>query len=816
MKHVQNIEGAPAVTVAWRAPFALGPTNVAPVEVGRTIAEIIAALEGLPDDFGRRGVVCINGEEVDRRYWRRVRPKIGTVERPVSLTLHWPPRGGGGGRGAGKTAITLVAAIALAAVTAGIGSGAILAGTSAAIGSALGTSAAVGAAILSASVGIAGSLAIAALSPPPAVTRQRSSQETALGPASISGNVIGRGTPLPRVVGTSKVYPPLAGSPVIELVDEDEYAEAAFVLAGPHYLEDIRVGEAQIEDTEDVQYEVYEGWQDDPAVGLCRRQGFLDNPGVELSTQLVDPDNQSRLKYPSDPARCLPVWHGLATRPSPDEVWIHFLLPAGLGENGDPTDDKCVPLRLQIRRRGSSTWINLPEIHLSGRQLAQIRRAVLLKWAGEPETIPAVPIRSGWVAAYKSVPGQVGLGSTGPWVANAYFSGGAGADGLYSGVEGSTNVRHTYLYANRVEFYLDAGTFPKGIYEIRIKRGAPYDASTLNKATYEYSGTVRDFFGHLSGAIPMTRENIADQMYIARFQSIWNEELLPKRGQSVIAVKVRNRTVDSLSVLASGYVRDWDGTGWDDWVTTSNPAPHYRDVMIGRQNLDPIPEDLIDDAGLVAWRQRCSDDGLTCDAVFEGASIAEVLDIIASCGYARRYQADLWGVIEDYDRSAETPVQLFSSRNAWNIRWERGFPRLPDGLRVSWRDALAAFAEAETIVYRDEGGVGQGGRFEAIAYQGLIEEEAVVRRARFDLRQADLRSTFYSFDCPPLALVARRGDLIALQHDTLHRQTGTARVVRKILSSDDSEIVGLELDSTITAGESGTTWWGMTDFWNNK
>lgn len=819
MKHVTVPAGAPCVTVAWRAPFSLEAPQVSAVPAGATVAEIVAAQPGLPEAFDARGVVALNGHLLERAHWHRIRPRAGTRERPVVLTLHLPPRGGGQGGSAGKTAMALVAAIALTAVTAGVASGAILGGASAALAGAFGISTSVAAAGLAGTIGIVGSLAIAALTPAPAVPRASGGADDAKGPASIAGNVLAPGASLPRVVGTALVYPALAGDPIIELVDDDEYATAAVVLAGPHAWDAIRIGDALIEEADDVTWAALEGWPDDPDIDWLGRQGKLEAPNVELSAHIVNPDDQDALRYPDRPETCLPVWHQVASRKAPDEIWLHLLLPTGLGEPGDPSDDKAVPLRIQIRRRGDADWISLPEVHLSGRKPSPVRRAILIRWAPAPESIPGVPQRSGWVAAFKAVPAQVGAGGLGPWAAHASFSAGAGADALYSGVEGSTNVRNCILRDNRVEFFLDSGVFPKGIYEVRLKRGAAYDASTFTKSSYTYGGNVLDFFGHQAGAIPMSRENIADQMMVSRLQSIWREPLLPAKGQAVIAVRARNRAIESISAIASGYVRDWDGSAWSDWTTTSNPAPHYRDVLVGPQNLDPLPADLLDEAGLVAWRQRCIDDGLTCDAVFEGGGLAEVLDIIASCGYARRYHADLWGVIQDYDRSGEGIVQLVSSRVAWDIRWERAFPRLPDGLRVSYRDAAADYAEAEAIVYRDGYEGGAGGRFEGVAYQGLVAEADVRARALFDLRQAELRGTFYRFTCPPLFLVARRGSLIGLQHDTLHRPAGAARLKRKVLSEDASEIVALELDSEVPVATEGGVWdvadvWAVASVWD--
>src|SRR5690606_2115731 len=127
-------------------------------------------------------------------------------------------------------------------------------------------------------------------------------------------------------------------------------------------------------------------------------------------------------------------------------------------------------------------------------------------------------------------------------------------------------------------------------------------------------------------------------------------------GLALIAIRATNRQIDNLRVKASGYVRDWDGDGWDTWTTTSNPAAHFKDVLDGLLAAEPIAPELIDNDSLVEWRQACIDAGYTCDMIAEGSGVADVLTTVAGCGYARPRMSETWGVIRDYDRSGEEPV----------------------------------------------------------------------------------------------------------------------------------------------------------------
>jgi hypothetical protein len=298
-----------------------------------------------------------------------------------------------------------------------------------------------------------------------------------------------------------------------------------------------------------------------------------------------------------------------------------------------------------------------------------------------------------------------------------------------------------------------------------------------------------------TAVIPATRKGLAESVYLMRVVSIWNEHPLPQAGLATIAIRARNRRVENVSTIASSYVKDWDGTGWNTWSTTSNPAAHYVDVLCGRQNLDPLPDDLRDDAGLVEWRTLCATNSWTVDAVVDDMRTQDVLQLIASCGYARPYQSEIYGVTIDRDTSAETPVQVFSPRNMRDFRWERAFARLPDGFVVGYRDAADDYNDVQTIVYREGYSGGDTGILESVNYAGLVDEEKVRTRAKFDLDQSTDRSIFYHFDAPIEAIVCRRGSLVGLQHDVLAKRTGSARIKRKVLSG--SNITGLVLDSTV-------------------
>ncbi|MFG1343205.1 phage tail protein [Xanthobacter autotrophicus] len=775
---------------------------------------MIAVTPNLPAEFWQRGEVRICDHVILRERWHVVRPKPGTQYAPVYVTLHLAPLGGGGsgsGSGSGgsssKSIIGIVAALALTVATAGIAGGFL--GTALSI-SALGAGS-FGAAALAAGVGLAGSLAVSALTAAPTKADAASSSADGSdkrGSASADGNVVEPGGALPRVIGTRRVFPPFVNDAYYEVIDGDEYVTVLCALAGPHALDEVRVGDALASESDDIESETREGWDDDTPITLVTRQCRNTGTSLQLSEHALDPESFWYLAHQSTPSQDLPAWHTVTTRRAPDKASIFLQFPAGIYDSDGPDAWFMVPLRLRIRRRGDASWINLPEVWVCSRKADRVSSVVALDWGTEP-SLGGVPDNRGFVMAWRSVPTQTATPSgTGGWTAHSYF----GASGsIYRDTTnaGSSGVLHTHMSRDAATFYLDPATFPPGLYDIQIMRGVAIDRRWLS-GLYRYGAPgggggggggpdpIYDFFGYFTEGgggkrIPSTVENRYSTCYLVRCQSEWDEHPVQGVGDALIAVRARNRQIPPISALASGYVQDWDGTAWTDWTVTSNPAPHYRAVLSGPLNADPLPEALIDDATPLDWRDRCDAQDYRGDTIVQGERVQDILTTIAACGYARPYQSETWGVVMDRDSSAETPVQVFSPRNMRGSRFERAFSRLPDGFRVAYRSVDEDFSEQQMVVYRS--GVTSGDNLEGVTYDGLVREADVAARAAFDLKQAVLRSTFYYGEAAAEAIICRRGDLVGVTHDILSRQVGSARVVSKILSG--GTITGLVLDGAV-------------------
>jgi hypothetical protein len=800
---LSQIQERGEVLAIWREPFALGSPHVEAWRPGLNICEIIDKMSCLPVDFKQRGEVHINGQFIPREMWASVRPKATSVKKPIGVTFHLPLQGGDDGGGGSKSIFALIAALALTIVTAGI-SGGILApylGASFAAGK-------LGAIMLAAGVSLVGGLLINGFVSTPVKSARNEEQGGAtLGTASLNGNVLEPNAAIPRVIGTRRIFPPFLFEPITEYIGQDEYVFGVLGLAGPHKIEDIRIGEsvATIDENDaDIQIETSEGLADSEKLQILNRYGRTFSINTEMTVHGTKPDDLSVFVPP------LPVFHATSTADDPDETWLHLFL-VGLILQEENTKNLRIPFRIRMRLRGDTEWRYLPELHFMDRTQSQRRMQIKFIFGSEYSlTLPEPPITRGFIEARKSVPAQnvdpIGV----VWNADSYFSAGSGNDNYILGTATTTKVKNVVLETDTAYFYLSEASWPRGIYDIEIKRGSAFKDEDYETATYEYENNIIDFFGLQNGGLlPLSRAGLLDRVNIVRTVNIKSLPPVNQKNLALISVQARNRSVNNISVKASGYVNDYDEATekWDDLKITSNPAPHYRDILSGILNLDPLPDEMRDEQSLIDWRDVCEAQGLTCDMIAEGTGLSELLRIVASCGYARPYQSEVWGVVRDYDRSAEGPIQVFSSRNINNFSWRKAFPRLPAGLRINFRDERYEYSGKQSVVYRN-GASENDQRIEQVTYEGLTSLEKCIERAKRDLKQGQYRSVLYSFTTGVAAINCRMGSLVAVNHDIIQKRYGSARIASVNLSG--ASVIGITLDETFEI-KNYTDWLAKTN-----
>lgn len=796
----------PRLLLMWQAPFSK-EKHIEALQEGATLSEIMSRTPGLPADFKDVGVILLGDNVIPRSKWNRVRPRAGK-EDPNWVHFYYPIRKGGGG-GAGKAILGVAAAVGLTLVTSGIAGGALA--TSGGLFAAGSTSAKV----LSAAVGLAGSLAISALTPPPSVPKAEDERKQRF--SGFSGNVLEPGGIVPWVIGQMRVEPPAACYPLVELVGDDtETAEIVLLYGGPVEWSDIRVDDVDAGRIEKLSIETREGRPSDTATTNVTRYSNQKEVRLLMTEFEVKQDDPILLSNQSSPADASPVWHGLTTDANGDEFWINISCPQGIMDQGGASSAEkfcALPLRIRFRERGSGTWINGPEFHIGSRQGAPSKYCIKLKWETAPSMVkPRADL--GFIQAFTKVGSE--------WTADSYFWNGSGDRYIDDGNwDTTTGVRRITLKSYEAILHLAPGTFPKGVYEVEIIRGSIARVSGSGEpgpigspSNYVSDGfnpgggqgdTLFDFWTDGGDKkAPVDQADLLQTVYIERVATIWNEHPIQNPGEfAVISLKVKGRVLGTISALAKGLVNDLDGGDWDNLTTTSNPAPWMLYLLRGKVNYQKVHNDSVDYDGLEAWRTRCNNRGYQCNMEVKGLSIAEAARIVASCGYAQTYWNDKWGVVEDRDRSGESAVSLFSPRdiNDWNI--EKNTEVLPDHYIVKFINKDREYKADELLVYSLDNTEETTELPEVIEYIGLVTEEEVIARAQFDDQVARKRLARYSFKTGRKSLNKRRGDLIAANHDSIDMASGDARIVsitREDPEDDESDVIRVKLDAAVPQG----------------
>ena len=755
----------------YRPPFGQIAPRIQKLPEGLTLAELVPLMT-LPSIFEKHGTICLGGNEVPRGAWHLVRPKAVTGGIANAVTFHAPILGGGGGDD-GKNPLALIAAIGLTILTGFVAGGGLVGALGANF--AAGT---IGANLLAGGISLVGSLLLNSLSPPPTLGQGGADAEQTKRDASARGNILDPNGVVPRVIGQRRVFPSFLAEPLVTFDGDDEIVEAVYGLSGPHDLADIQIGAAPISDIEGLEVETRPGLPGDRRLSLLTRYARTEAVGQEIRGHRVSQDNGTLLDPDIDVSLAVPQSQLISTRRAPALHEMQIAFSQGLGRPSAPEDLVRVPLRIRIRLRGAATWRNLPELHYQGADFRALRATIRLVWRAPGNEAATAATSKGFVAAFSTTAAQSVAPASPAWVADSYFYSGSGGTFVNQNTLGTTGIRRVNLSRGVAEFILDPADFEPGRYEVEIKRGHTIRTAEFVDATYLYDDEARDFFSYFGqpGEISFGRDDLSDTLTFLRSVSIYNQSPVTTDDFALIAIRARNLNIERLSVNAAGLVPDWDGTGWTGLNITSNPAPHYRDVLVGSQNADPLPLGNLDNDGLLEWRTACATAGFTCKALFTDTSVGDVLGVIAACGYARPYQADIWGVVRDYDRSDESPVQLFTPRNSADFKWTKAFKGLPDGLRVTFDDEATDFEARQISVFR-RGITRDSGLMEQVRYEGVTTETAAIARAEYDLAQLEKRATFFSFDVAADALACRRGSLVGVIHDAVARNVGFGRVV---------------------------------------
>jgi hypothetical protein len=145
---------------------------------------------------------------------------------------------------------------------------------------------------------------------------------------------------------------------------------------------------------------------------------------------------------------------------------------------------------------------------------------------------------------------------------------------------------------------------------------------------------------------------------------------------------------------------------------TTNPASHYRDVLQSRANKLAVADSRLDLTGLQNWWIDNSTNNRNFNAILDRrGTVFDTLRTVVSFGRASFTMRDsLYSIVEDKPQT--TPIQHFTPRNSWGFKWTKGFPNLPQALKVRFVNPANNWQDDERIVYDDKPG--------GISYENVV------------------------------------------------------------------------------------------------
>ena len=749
--------------------------DVAP---GASLADIVVA-SGIRREWWAEHDVAIDGEIIAPANWPRVRPKPGKV-----ITIHPPRLQGGGGNSTAKNVITAVATIAIIAGAAFISGGALvpLFGSAFAAGT-------IGANLAAAGFGIAGQLALRALAPPPIAANNKNRSFKPETVAGITGNPIAPFDYLPRVLGSMKASPPFVAQPFTLLENQVVTAYAIVGLAGNHLIEDVEINGVAASEFPGVTIETQDGSDSVTDLALVTRCGFEQSGDALSEFDLVERSGELRqLADQSTPDNSVPQYHYFQTQGTADEAHLRLAFPAGLYKN---TEERAgCAFRIEFKLASSSAWIKGPEFHVSPTETfaKAFRQRVRLVWGA----IPGSAVPSSTDATFYAY-GYTGSASYN-WSAHSHFR----------NTGTSKPAKNVIIDRDGINIYLSGATFPKGVYDVRIKRSMAYTFSDFSTTAYTWNGNAAnaaffDYYINFSFRdVRIQQQRYVGSVQVEAFTTIRDTHPIgDKTGLTLIAIKAQKAKIDSISATFTSRAPTFNGIVWGSTpVPTSNPAALYRDVLLGSLNARPLASTMVDDVALGDAYLNCEAAGYVCSGVIQGYSVEQALQAIAAAAFGMPRQEEKWSILLERDTSGDDITQLLSPRLYRNLVIERSFEPVPHAIRAEFLNENFDYRADEEIVYRAGYDANSATLYSAIRYDLFTDPDLVTERAAFDLAQLQYRQNRYVLELDWAHLVSGRGTLVGLETNELATATGSAYITQVVVSGGN--ITGLVLDAPVT------------------
>ncbi len=701
-------------------PFDPGSVRTVATPSGETIEQVVR--RHVADPILRAHLVAeLDGIEVARDSWATTPVYEGDF-----LLLRVRPSGDDGAKI--LRTVLQIAVVALATWVTG-GAGGAMAAQSFWAGAAAAT------------VMVVGNLAINALIPPPQPDFSQPSLPSPTYSVDGARNQALPYRPMPVLFGEHRVFPPLQGVPVQEIVGDDVYLRYLLNL-GPmplaYDVADIKIGETPISEYSGVEYEI-RATPDDPPITLYR-----DDPFTEAVGTLLDGAG----------------WVSRTSQTETTELVAVFAFPQGLGQVDDKGRNKALSASVEMRYRptgSSEPWVYYRPTAPQGNSAAAAVGRDRLSWfVAEPDLVD-------WAG---NMPGGTASGS------------------------------HTVTRSDPGKPFRVAlrAAVPKGQYDVEVRRVDTAQGDGKQKFDRVEWGALRS----ISARDPMPLTGYA---YMAVYVKASDQlsgvvdaiNLVLKRKAPTLAAAIANAAEPDLSLVAA--------SDWTAETATRNPADNTLFLYRGGHTQRPLPDARIDWPAWTAFWIWNRDNNYSVDYVIDTEMTrAKAAQLLCATGRAR----PIWingklSVVIDGPR-LDGERQLFTPRSTRGFRVRKTFPGDVHALRINFTNREQGYREDEMLVFADgyseygevEGTVAAS-FYEQLQLPGVTDPEIVWRLGRFWLYTALLQTETVEFDVDVESVASRIGDLVAVQHDVMLVGLGSGRV--KSLTTDGSgDVTAITLD----------------------
>lgn len=746
------------------APF-IKPSQIV-VDPGSSVSKIVSHIlddVGIPNICRDNEVVVeIDGEYISKSEWDSMTPSENT-----RVNVYMPLRGGGGR----KSILRIIIGIALVALTVATGGGAsgLLAGYGA-------TFAAVGGALAAGVVGVAGQFLLNAIAP----IRPPKQSKTVDPPAyTISGarNQLTPYQPVPVVLGTHRIFPPLAAKPYTELVGQDEYIRILVAWVGPCKIEDIKIGETPIAE--------YPGFEEDGGSSIEIREGWSTDAPITLIPAIV---NQTRVDVKLTSAD---GWVDRTMGVGYDELTVEIAFRNGLTRMNKQGKRKSVTVEYQIRYRehGTVDWIYLDDA------IGYSSESVALNTLSKG-TWSVYATNGGIVELHQLASNRIGSTRL------AEFS----WDG--TSVSALTNLTvpdKTGLVTSTdgINVSITSGTLIHNVSPFTITDNT---SSLLRRS---FSGKVdrnKSYDVGLRRVTPDTTDpnRVADEFYWTVFRGTKNDPPLNfpvPMAQIAIRIKASEgaqNQIDIVNCVASSYAPRFIDDAWETTFqeVSNNPAALFRGVLMHPANKSARSSFQIDDEGLGAWYNGCESEGYAFNRIYD--TVSSVWDVLSDVAFAGRAAPSLpygmWSA--DFDQASRSIMGHVTPRNSWGFRAEKQLIIRPHAFKVIFNNEENDYLEDEVIVYDDGFSSSNATIIERLEFKGVTNSDLAWKFGRYHIAQARLRPETYTVMMDFEHLTFRRNDLVMVSHDVPRWGDNWARV--KSITIDGSDTTGVVIDDVVT------------------